>query len=92
MKGIPQPGTPDFIPALVLPDIFNRSYSAFSGLKVDSRRRKRKNKSKKKIIIIKKNSIQIGVNEHNQKKTVDSELKKHIPFSIKVGIYRDISV
>ena len=48
--GIPQPGTPDFIPELVLLDIFNRSnfkYSAFNGLKVDSWRRKKK-KSKKK--------------------------------------------
>ena len=63
VEGFPQRGTPDFIPALVLPDIFNRSnfeYSAFSGLKVDSQRKK----SQKK----KKNSIQVVINEHNQKK------------------------
>ena len=52
----------------VLPDIFNRSnfeYSAFSGLKVHSRRRKRKTKGNEKK---KKNSIQVGVHEHNPKK------------------------
>ena len=45
MRETPQPGTPDFIPALVLPDIFNHSnfeYSAFSSLKVNSMRRKTK--------------------------------------------------
>ena len=48
--GSSQPGTPDFSRTLVLPDIFNRlnfAYSAFSGLKVDSRRRIKKKKSKK---------------------------------------------
>ena len=43
----PQPGTPDFSRTLVHPDIFNRlnfAYSAFSGLKVDSRRRIKKKK------------------------------------------------
>ena len=80
--GIPQPGIPNFVPALVLPDIFNCSnceYSTFSGLKVDSQRRKRKRekKGKKK----KKNSIRVKVNEHNQKRTVDSALKNtnHFP-------------
>ena len=66
--GSPQPATPDFIFALVLPDIFNRlnfEYRALSGLKVDSRRRKRKKARKKEK---KKNSIQVGVNEHNRKK------------------------
>ena len=61
-------------------------YSAFSSLKVDSQRREKKKKQKKK------NSIQGGVNEHNQKKAVDSVLKKHKSFSIKIGIYREISV
>ena len=62
---IPQPSSPDFSPTLVLPDIFNRSnfeYNALSGLKVNSIGRKRKKKQSKK------NSIQVGVNEHNQKK------------------------
>ena len=70
MRGIHLPGTPNFIPALVLPDIFNRSnfeYRAFSGLKAENRRRKRKKKVRKKKKK-KKNSIQVGVNEHNQKK------------------------
>ena len=61
----PQPSSPDFSRTLVLPDIFNRSnfeYSAYSGLKVDSMGRKRKKKQNNK------NSIQVGVNEHNQKK------------------------
>ena len=51
----------------VLPNIFNRSNfkcSAFSTLKVDSRRRKRCKKKEKK----KKNGIQVGVNEHSQKR------------------------
>ena len=45
IEGIPPTWLPDFIPALVLPVIFNCSkfeFSAFSGLKVDNRRRKRK--------------------------------------------------
>ena len=45
--GTPQPGTLNFIPALVLPDIFNRlnfEYSAFIGLKVDNREEKEKKK------------------------------------------------
>ena len=60
-----QPGSPEVSPTLVLPDIFNRSnfeYSAFSGLKVDSRRRRRKKKQNRK------NNIQVGVNEHNRNK------------------------
>ena len=47
--GIPPTWHPDFSRILLLPDIFNRSnfeYSAFSGLKVDSRRRVRKKKKK----------------------------------------------
>ena len=51
MRGIPQPGIPNFSRALPLPDIFNRSnfeYSANSSLKVDSWRRKRKKKERKK--------------------------------------------
>ena len=66
----PQPGIPHFSPTLVLPDIFNRSnfeYSALSGLKVDSWRRKRQKKVRKKTTK-KKNDIQAGVNEHDQKK------------------------
>ena len=40
----------------------------------------------------KKNSIQVGVNEHNQKKVVDSVLKNHKSFFINIGNYRVISV
>ena len=40
----------------------------------------------------KKNSFQAGVNEHNQKKVVDSVLKNYKPFFINMGYYRDISV
>ena len=56
----PQPDTPKFSQALVLPDMFNRSnfeYSALSSLEVGSWRKK---VSKKK-----KDSIKVGVNEHN---------------------------
>ena len=64
----PPPGyATDYSHALVLPDIFNCSnfeYSAFSSLKVDSQRRRIRKKKKVK----KKNSIQVGANEHNQKK------------------------
>ena len=48
--GSSQPGTLDFCRTKVLPDIFNRSnftYSAVSGLKVDSGRRKSKKKDAK---------------------------------------------
>ena len=51
MRGSFQASTADIIPAQVLSDIFNRfnfEYSAFSGLKVDSRRRKKKSKKSKK--------------------------------------------
>ena len=42
---------------------------------------------------MKKNSIQVRVNEYNQKrKAVDSVLKNHKSLSIKAGIYPDISV
>ena len=34
----------------------------------------------------KKHSIQVGVNEHNQKKVVDSVLKNHKPFFINIVI------
>ena len=67
LRGIPQPGTPNFTPALVLLDISIRSnfkYGAFSGLKADSWRRKRKKKQDKK----KKNRIQVWVNELTIKK------------------------
>ena len=40
----------------------------------------------------KKNSFQVGINEHNQRKVVDSVLKNHKPFFTKTGNYRDISV
>ena len=40
----------------------------------------------------KKISIQNGVNEHNQKKVVDSVLKNRLPFFINIGNYRDILV
>ena len=83
MRGVPQPGTPDFIPALVLPNIFNRSnfkFSAFSGLKVHSRRRKRK-------IVFRLEQTNI-----TKRKAVDCVLKNHKYFSIKIGICRDISV
>ena len=55
--------------AKVLPDIFNClnfEYSALSGLKVGSGKRKKKEVRKK--IQSKKNSIQVGISEHNQKK------------------------
>ena len=55
-------------------------------LAVDSARRKRKKMQNKK------NSIQVGVNEHNQKKVVDCVLKNHEPFFMNIGIYRDISI
>ena len=57
--------------------MFNRSnfeYSAFSGLKADSRGKERKKKKKvKKKTKKKKNGIQVGVNES---KAVDSVLEK----------------
>ena len=37
-------------------------------------------------------SIQVGVNEQNQKKLVYSVLKNHKPFFINIGNYRDMSV
>ena len=39
-----------------------------------------------------KNSMQIGVNEHNQKRVVESVLKNYKPFFINIGNYRDISI
>ena len=64
----PQHGIPYFSPTLVLPDIFNRfnfEYSVFSVLKVDSRRSNKKEKKEREKK--EENSIQVGVNEHNQK-------------------------
>ena len=66
----PGPGTLKFIRTLDLSDTFNRSnfeYSAFSGLKVDSMKRIRKKKRNTKTNK-KKNSIQVGVDEHHQTK------------------------
>ena len=86
MRGIPQCDTPDFIITPVLSDIFNHSnfeYSTYSGLKVDSLRKEKARKMK--------NSIQVGLNEHNQK-TIDNERKNHKSFSINIGSYRDILV
>ena len=40
----------------------------------------------------KKNTIQVGVNEHNQKKVLDREHKNHKQLLIHIGNYRDISV
>ena len=40
----------------------------------------------------KKNSFQVGLNEITKKKVVDSVLKNHKPFSIKIDNHRDISV
>ena len=68
MMEISQPGTPDFSRTLILPNIFNWSnfeHSVFSILKVEGMERKRKKKRKNKT---RKNSILVGVNEHNQKK------------------------
>ena len=54
----PQPGTPNFSRAVVLPGIFNRSnfeYSALSDLKINSQRRiikKKKSKKEKKRKIV----------------------------------------
>ena len=94
MRGIPQPGTPNFIPALVLPNIFNCSnfeYSALSNLKVDSRRRKRKKKLEK-IQKRRKIVFRLGQTNVTKGKAVGSVLKNHKLYSIKIGIYRDVSV
>ena len=65
-------GTPNFCRTKVLPDIFNCSnfeWSVFSCLKVDSgERKKKKKKTNKKNVKQEQYSIQVGVNEHNQKK------------------------
>ena len=45
----------------------------------------RKSKQKKQN---KKNRIQFGVNEHNQKKVVDRVLKNHTRFFINIGNYQ----
>ena len=85
MRGIPQPGTPDFSGTKVLIVFFNAQTLRAGRLEeVDSGRRKNRQS--------KKDSNQVGVNEHNQKKVVDTMLKNHKPFFINIGNYRDMSV
>ena len=92
MSGILQLGTPDFCRTKVLPGIFNRSnfeYVAFRSYRGE----KKEEKKVKKRCPDKKNSFQVGVNEHNQKERwLIMCSKKNKPFFINIGNYRDISV
>ena len=85
IEGDPPTWHPDFSGTKVLIVFFNaQTLSAERLAEVDSsKRKKRQNK---------KDSNQVGVNEHNRKKVVGTVLKNHEPFFINIGNYRAISV